>query len=59
LAIEIDGPIHDVQMVQDAERQEFLETYGSRVLRFSNHEVINNMPAVLVQIRQAVKSVKL
>ena len=59
LAIEIDGPVHETQVNQDAERQEFLESYGSRVLRFTNHDVVNNLPAVLRQIRQALKSVKL
>src|SRR5438874_13180986 len=35
LVIEIDGPIHETQRREDAERQRVIESFGYRVLRFT------------------------
>ena len=54
LIIEVDGPIHQYTQAEDRIRQTFLESYGFEVLRFSNMEVFNNLPAVLDLIEAAV-----
>lgn len=43
LVIEIDGPIHDLKKEYDAQRQKELESYGLKVFRITNHDVLNNM----------------
>jgi very-short-patch-repair endonuclease len=56
LAIEIDGPIHDYTPVEDAVRQDFLESLGLRVMRFANDEVQAGIERVIRQIEEAVAS---
>jgi very-short-patch-repair endonuclease len=56
LAVELDGGQHfsDEAQHKDAERSRYLERHGVRVLRFSNREVLMQMPEVLAEIlRQA------
>jgi len=53
LIIEVDGDIHKDQMDYDAARTEHLETYGYRVLRFRNDQVLKELGSVLETIRQA------
>ncbi|MEB3885425.1 endonuclease domain-containing protein [Lyngbya sp. CCY1209] len=53
LAIEVDGEIHTQQKDYDEARTEQLEVFGYQVLRFSNQEVLNNLPAVLSRIVEA------
>ncbi len=52
LAIELDGSYHDSPEAQehDAARQEHLESYGYKVLRFRNEQVLNCLPEVLQEI---------
>jgi very-short-patch-repair endonuclease len=50
LAIEVDGPIHDYTSEEDAVRQEFLESLGVQVLRFTNDAVLNSPELVVEQI---------
>ena len=47
LIIELDGSQHVEQQEYDAERTRYLESKGYRVLRFWNHEVMNNIDSVL------------
>ena len=47
LIIEVDGPIHDYTPEEDAIRQEFLESLGYRVIRFTNDDVLHNLDVVL------------
>ncbi len=47
LIIELDGSQHLEQTEYDAQRTEFLQSKGYRVLRFWNNDVSNNMDAVL------------
>ena len=54
LVIEVDGEIHQYTQEEDAVRQAFLESMGLCVVRFSNHEVINQLPAVLRAISDAL-----
>ena len=50
LVIEVDGEIHNSQIEYDAERTSKLREYGYTVLRFSNEQVINDLPEVLNRI---------
>ena len=53
LIIEIDGEYHldEAQKVGDKERRDNLESNGLHVIRFTNDEVKNNMPKVLLQLK--------
>jgi very-short-patch-repair endonuclease len=46
LVIEVDGPIHDYTLEEDAIRREFLESLGTRVIRFTNDDVLHHLDAV-------------
>jgi very-short-patch-repair endonuclease len=54
LIIEVDGEIHKQadQQDYDIERQAILEARGFRVLRFSNHEVLQSLEAVAQTIAE-------
>ena len=47
LIIELDGGQHAEQVAYDGERSAWLQAQGFRVLRFWNHEVLQNMEAVM------------
>jgi very-short-patch-repair endonuclease len=51
LIIEVDGGIHKQQIEYDAERDAHLISRGFSILRFTNDEVMNNLPIVLERIR--------
>ena len=57
LIVELDGGQHADRAAYDAERTRVLELLGWRVVRFWNHEVIQNergvMEAILLEIRLA------
>ena len=55
LVIEIDGIIHEVQVLEDAKRAERIEKYGIRFIRFSNEEVFKNMKEVLKHIKKEIE----
>jgi very-short-patch-repair endonuclease len=54
LVIEVDGTIHEEQVEYDAMRQTYLESLGSRVLRFTNGEVIQSIDAVVERIGEVL-----
>jgi very-short-patch-repair endonuclease len=54
LAIEVDGEIHTHQAEYDDARTVYLESYGIRVIRFQNDEVLQDLPRVLDRIRVAL-----
>jgi very-short-patch-repair endonuclease len=56
LVIEVDGPIHQQQKDQDAERDEILSARGLHVIRFSNRDVMNNIGHVLQTIHDELKT---
>jgi len=58
LAIEIDGAVHKEpeQAQHDAERSAYLNEQGIRVIRFWNHEVLNQTDAVLKKILKEFQS---
>jgi very-short-patch-repair endonuclease len=56
LVIEVDGEIHEQQTEYDKERTKHLQAYGYRVLRFSNQQILNDLPTVLVEIKAFAES---
>ncbi|AFZ56180.1 endonuclease domain-containing protein [Anabaena cylindrica FACHB-243] len=56
LAIEIDGDSHYQEGIPeyDWERQVFLESKGTKILRFTNQEVYQNVDGVVDKIREVV-----
>lgn len=58
LVIEIDGNSHNDKVEYDDARQQKLETYGIRFLRFDDLEVKRNMRWVLDEIWEQVQVLK-
>jgi very-short-patch-repair endonuclease len=58
LIIELDGSQHLDQEEYDHERTKDLELRGYQVLRFWNHDVMNNIDGVLSVIWNALKDEK-
>ena len=56
LVIEIDGEVHRQQGEYDHERNMFLESRGYRVLRFPNHQVLEDIESVLATIHTHLKA---
>jgi len=56
LVVEVDGGQHNEQrLIEDRKRDAWLATQGFTVLRFWNHEVLQETAAVLERIRQVVE----
>lgn len=57
LVVEVDGGYHnkEEQKIKDAERTANLEGIGLQVIRFTNDEVLNNLEAVLLKIKDYIK----
>jgi very-short-patch-repair endonuclease len=56
LVVEIDGPIHQRQKIEDRERMQALDDLGLKVIRFSNRQVMNHMDQVLEGIMDALNT---
>ncbi len=54
LIVEVDGGQHADRVEEDRGRTEFLQSHGYRVLRFWDHEVLNDLDAVLQMIATTV-----
>jgi very-short-patch-repair endonuclease len=54
LVVELDGGQHAEKVAADHKRSRFLEEQGYRVLRFWNHDVLQNPEAVLERIAEAL-----
>ena len=56
LTIEADGAYHDhpTQQIYDADRTENLNQRRIHVIRFSNHDILHNLQAVLDTIRNKI-----
>lgn len=52
LVIEIDGGIHEEQKDYDKLRDQIINRYGIRIIRFTNEEVLNNGERVLAKIKE-------
>ena len=55
LIIELDGSQHADQKEQDESRSAFLRSYGCRVLRFWNFDVISDVDSVVEQIAETLR----
>ena len=55
LIIEVDGSQHAEQKQRDESRSAFLRTYGCRVLRFWNFEVMNDVDSVVQRIAEVLR----
>ncbi|MFN8677566.1 MAG: endonuclease domain-containing protein [Thermomicrobiales bacterium] len=56
LIVELDGEIHATQHDRDAEREALLNAAGYRVVRFTNHELLADLPRVLTIIQRAAEA---
>ncbi len=58
LVIEVDGSIHKLPEVilNDIEKQNFLEKEGLKVIRFTNNDIFNQLDKVLEQINSHISS---
>jgi very-short-patch-repair endonuclease len=54
LVIEVDGTSHNEKKEYDAERTAILNGYGITVLRYTNHEILNNAQAVYQNLLQKI-----
>ncbi len=55
LIVEIDGDIHEQQLVYDEDRDRVLTARGLRILRFRNSEILQNLEQVLAHIAEACR----
>ena len=57
LGIEIDGDSHfaDKAYIYDRKRQHFIESFGIKVLRFTNHEIYYDLENVLGTIESELR----
>jgi very-short-patch-repair endonuclease len=55
LIIELDGSQHLEQGEYDQERTIYLEAQGYKVIRFWNHDVLNNIESVILAIKYALE----
>ena len=56
LVIEIDGQVHVRQLEEDQERTRILNLLGLTVIRFTNEQVLKELPLVLERIKNACKA---
>jgi very-short-patch-repair endonuclease len=56
LIIEVDGGQHSGDSVNDSLRADYLAKEGYQIVRFWNHEILQNMESVLEVIARALKS---
>ncbi|HEU0187177.1 MAG TPA: DUF559 domain-containing protein [Gallionellaceae bacterium] len=55
LIVEVDGGQHQECQSQDEVRSQFLQQHGWRVLRFWNHDVLQNLEGVLQVIAEQLR----
>ena len=56
LVVELDGGQHSANVERDSARTHFIESAGYRVLRFWNHEVVEDLDGVLLTIGAALSA---
>ncbi len=54
LVVEVDGDTHGIAVRRDAQRSNWLEKQGYRVIRFTNRDVGENLEGVLAAIGEAL-----
>jgi very-short-patch-repair endonuclease len=55
LVVELDGEIHQVQQIEDANRDLWMEERGLIVLRFRNDEVLDDLVGVLCVVAEVIE----
>jgi very-short-patch-repair endonuclease len=55
LAVEVDGPVHELQREHDARRDAHLRTMGIDVLRVTSTDVCTNLDAVVDRIARRLR----
>jgi len=60
LAIEVDGDSHYISgaQIQDKARQEYIEAFGIRFLRFVNADVCESLDSVCQEIYEEIELIK-
>jgi very-short-patch-repair endonuclease len=58
LAIEIDGQTHDYNFEKDDTRQQRLESFGIKVVRFSDYDVKRNMNDILRALEFVISKIE-
>ena len=58
LAIEIDGKIHENNIFEDGIRQARIEKLGVRFIRFTNEQILNDLPWVLKELKDLIGEMK-
>jgi len=58
LVIEIDGDSHSRQKEHDELRSEKLDTYGIKVIRYTNDDIISNIEGVYQDLKKRIKEIK-
>ena len=58
LVIEIDGDSHAMQREYDILRSEKLETYGIKVIRYTNNDIMLNIEGVFQNLKEKIKEIK-
>ena len=54
LVVEIDGWSHDVKKEYDEKRQQYLESYGLKVFRITNHDILQNSAVVMKDLERYI-----
>ncbi|HUT86363.1 MAG TPA: endonuclease domain-containing protein, partial [Elusimicrobiales bacterium] len=59
LVIEIDGDTHflNENKISDAKRGRILQSYGLQIVRFTNHDVMDNLEGVISVLDKIITSV--
>ncbi|NCX94400.1 MAG: endonuclease domain-containing protein [Gammaproteobacteria bacterium] len=58
IAIECDGGQHQEQHAYDAKRDQFLRQLNFEVIRFWNHEILENIEGVFAVIQSRIESLR-
>ncbi|GGE25331.1 endonuclease domain-containing protein [Psychroflexus planctonicus] len=58
LAIEIDGNIHDNNILEDGLRQARIEKLGVQFVRFTNRQISDDLPKVLGELKELINEMK-
>lgn len=58
LVVEIDGDVHaeKTQRTKDLQRERYLRSLGLQIIRYTNHEVLNNLNGVLEHLLGVLSS---
>jgi very-short-patch-repair endonuclease len=58
VAIEIDGNVHDNNVLEDGIRQARVEKLGVKFLRFTNTQILNELPKVINELKLLINEIK-